>query len=98
MPQSLDYGPGKVIAARRCVDNALVYLAAGGSWEEDPAFARIVSKPADQQRLLRIARADAENRLVSHPHLAHLADGTLQARTRHNPLFGLTDPDRKTRR
>lgn len=70
MVQSLHGGSGKVIAARRCDDNTLVYLAPGGSWEEDPAFARVVTKPTDQQRLLRIARADAENRLVSHPHLA----------------------------
>jgi hypothetical protein len=70
MSQRFDESPGKVIAARRCNDNAVVYLAPGGSWEEDPAFARIVTKPADQQRLLRIARADAENHLVSHPHLA----------------------------
>lgn len=73
MSQSFDDGPGKVIAARRCNDNAMVYLAPGGSWEEDPAFARVVTKPADQQRLLRIARADAENSLVSHPHLADWA-------------------------
>ncbi len=70
MSQRFDDSPGKVIAARRCNDNAVVYLAPGGAWEEDPAFARIVTKPADQQRLLRIARLDAENRLVSHPHLA----------------------------
>jgi hypothetical protein len=74
MAQSLDRSPGKVIAARRCDDNAVVYLAPGGSWEENPAFARVVSKPADQQRLLRIARADAANRLVSHPHLADEAE------------------------
>jgi hypothetical protein len=70
MSLSLDQSPGKMVAARRCNDNALVYLAPGGSWEENPAFARIVNNPADQQRLLRIARADAQNRLVSHPHLA----------------------------
>lgn len=61
---------GKVIAARRCNDNAAVYLAPGGSWEENPAFARTVTKRSDQQRLLRLARVDAENRLVSYPHLA----------------------------
>ncbi|MDA0241077.1 MAG: DUF2849 domain-containing protein [Proteobacteria bacterium] len=70
MALSLDQRPGKIVAARRCNDNAVVYLAPGGSWEENPAFARIVTKPADQQRLLRIAHADAENRLVFHPHLA----------------------------
>ena len=70
MSQRFDGTPGKVIAARRCDNNAVVYLAPGATWEENPAFARIVTKPTDQQRLLRIARADAENRLVSHPHLA----------------------------
>jgi len=81
MAQSHDGSPGKVIAARRCNDNAVVYLAPGGSWEENPAFARIVTKPADQQRLLRIAHADAENRLVFHPHLADeaKADAAKQA-------------------
>ena len=74
MSQHFDDTPGKVIAARRCNDNTVVYLAPGGSWEENPAFARIVTKPADQRRLLRIARADAENRLVSHPHLADEAN------------------------
>ena len=48
----------------------MVYLAPGGAREENLAFARIVTKPADLQRLLWIARADAKNRLVSHPHLA----------------------------
>lgn len=70
MAQNIDQVPGKVIAARRCIDNAVVYLAPGGAWEEDPAFARVVTKRADQERLLRIARADAANRLVSHPYLA----------------------------
>ena len=70
MTLSVEHTTGKVIAARRCNDNATVYLAPGGSWEEDPAFARILTKPADQERLLRIARADAENSLVSQPHLA----------------------------
>ena len=70
MSQRFDDTPGKVIAARRCDDNAVVYLAPGGAWEENPTFARIVTKPADLQRLLWIARADAKNRLVSHPHLA----------------------------
>lgn len=69
MPQIINDKPGKVVAATRCHDNALVYLAPGGAWNEDPAFARIVTSWDDQQRLLRIARADAENRLVSHPHL-----------------------------
>ena len=70
MSQSSDDRPGKIIAARRCDDNAVVYLAAGGSWNEDPAFARVVTNRADQQRLLRIARDDVVSRLVSHPHLA----------------------------
>ena len=70
MKQNTAHAPGKIIAARRCDDNALVYLSPGGSWNEDPAFARIVTSWADQQRLLRIAMADAENKLVSHPHLA----------------------------
>lgn len=61
---------GKVIAARRRGDNAMVYLGPGGSWEENPAFARTVTKRTDQQRLLRLARADAENKLVAYPHLA----------------------------
>jgi len=70
MSQRFDDTPGKVIAARRCDDNAVVYLAPGGAWEKNPAFARIVTKPADLQRLSWIARADAKYRLVSHPHLA----------------------------
>ena len=70
MPLSVQTRSGKVIAARRCNDNALVYLAPGGSWNEDPAYARIVTSWADQQRLLRIAREDAANSLVFHPHLA----------------------------
>ena len=65
---------GKVIAARRCNDNAMVYLGPGGSWEEDPAFARIVTDRTDQQRLLRLARMDAENQLVAYPHLADRAE------------------------
>jgi hypothetical protein len=65
-----DDNHGKVIAAKRCNDNATVYLAPGGSWNEDRSYARIVTSWEDQQRLLRIAQADAENHLVSHPHLA----------------------------
>lgn len=79
---------GAVLAARRRIDGAVVYLDFEGDWNEHLSAA-VIARVADERRALADRAAfDAQRSVILTPHLVELADADGRRTTRTAPRCG----------
>ncbi|MDP6389669.1 MAG: DUF2849 domain-containing protein [Alphaproteobacteria bacterium] len=87
----------QVVTANRLRDGIVVYLAADGGWRQRVADAALALDQGEAERLMALASAAVEARLVVDPYLIEVVeDGGLVRPSRYREVIRATGPSVET--